>query len=172
MTFPICAPAMKNLKPSRLSVTPLPPWMMAPISNGRWPEVSWNGVTSLPAVCAETKRAQRRRAKTQTAILVRRCVMLVKLGLRMVAGRRRPPVNGGRLGLTTGWLVAGTGHGGFVEVEVGVDVLRVIEVFEGFEEADHCTGLCALEFGVGRSDLGDLGVFRGYLCRFEGFGDG
>ena len=90
----------------------------------------------------------------------------------VVSGRRKPPVNGGRLKLATGGLVAGTGHSGFVEVEVGVDVLSVVEVFEGFEEADHGVGLSALEFRVGRSDLGDFGVLGGDLCGLESFGDG
>ncbi len=50
--------------------------------------------------------------------------------------------------------------------------MRVVEVFEGFEEADHGVGLRAFEFGVGRGDLGDLGVLGCDLGGLEGFGYG
>ena len=65
-----------------------------------------------------------------------------------------------------------SGYSSFIEVEVGVDVLCVVEVFEGFEEADHGVGLRAFEFGVGGGDLGDFGVLGGDLGRFQGFGYG
>ena len=68
-------------------------------------------------------------------------------------------MNGGRwVQLPFGLLC---GYCGFIEVEVGVDVLCVVEVFDGFEEADHGVGLGAFELGVGGGDLGDLGVSRG-----------
>src|SRR6266702_331495 len=151
---------------------------MAPISKGRWLDRSWwNGVASvLMTACAEaTRAAESRRARTQTVAVARRCILLVNLylrRLRLSADRRKPPVNGGRLRLATEGLVTGADHGGFVEVEVGVDVLRVVEVLEDFEETDHGVGLRAFEFGVGRGDLGDLGVLGGDLCGLEGFGDG
>jgi hypothetical protein len=96
-----------------------------------------------------------------------RCWLQKKAGCR-----RRPPVHGGRLGLSCRFRsMAGVGDCSFVEVEVGVDVLRVVEVFDSLEEADHGVGLSAFEFGVGRGDLGDLGVLGGDLCSLEGFGD-
>ncbi len=53
------------------------------------------------------------------------------------------------------------GHGGFVHVEVGVDVLGVVEVFEDVEEAEHGGGLGAFELLVGGRDHGDFGVLGG-----------
>ena len=50
------------------------------------------------------------------------------------------------------------GHGSLVHVEVGVDVLRVVQIFQSFEQANHGVGLRAFELGVGRGDLRDLGV--------------
>lgn len=52
-----------------------------------------------------------------------------------------------------------SGQGGFVEVEVRVDVLRVVEVFNGFEQPYHCTCLGSFELGIGACDLGDLGSY-------------
>ncbi len=63
-------------------------------------------------------------------------------------------------------------HGSFVHVEVRVDVLRVVEIFDDFEEPDHGVGLSAFELGVGRGDLGDLGVLGRDLGGLEGFGYG
>src|ERR1700722_143577 len=64
------------------------------------------------------------------------------------------------------------GNGGFVEVEIGGTVLRIIQVFDSFKEANHRVGLGSLELGVGGGYLGDLGVFRGDFGGFEGLGDG
>ena len=50
--------------------------------------------------------------------------------------------------------------------------MRIVEVFDGFEEADHGVGLRALELGVGRGDLGDFGVLGSDLGGLQGFGDG
>ena len=56
------------------------------------------------------------------------------------------------------YRVLSVGYGGFVHVEVGVDVLGVVEVFEDLEEAHHGVGLTAFELGVGGGDQGDFGV--------------
>ena len=68
--------------------------------------------------------------------------------------------------------MTGIGYSCFVEVEVGVNILRVVQVFEGFEEADHGVGLSAFELGVGRGDLGDLSVLWRDLGGLQSFSDG
>src|SRR5437764_4588145 len=91
--------------------------------------------------------------------------------LRLFADRRKPPVTGGQISLQYRFGLL-SGYRGFIKVEVGVDILCVVEVFERFEEADHSVGLRAFEFGVGGGNLGDFGVLGGDLRGFEGFGYG
>src|SRR6185369_11946511 len=49
---------------------------------------------------------------------------------------------------------------GLIDVEVGVDVLDVVLIFEGFQQANHGGGLLAFQLHVVLRDHADLGDFR------------
>ena len=60
-------------------------------------DVEGSGVAADGGGLAQANRTVKsRKAKTQMAVVLLRCLLLINRGLRRPAGRRRPPVNGGR----------------------------------------------------------------------------
>ena len=43
-------------------------------------------------------------------------------------------------------------HVGFVDVKVGVDLLHVVVIFDGFHQAQHCLRAATFQFDVGLRD--------------------
>src|SRR5271165_5107653 len=161
-TLPARPPAERKLKSERLPV-PTPPCRNAPNSQGSVAMAALAGESSGDVlVCADAFRtAVTSRALRRQKVFIRESSFSAK---------ERPPAAAARL-IRQAALTGDLFELLRVHVEVRVDVLHVVIIFQRFQQPNALCGGRAFEFRVRRSDHRYLGQDRLNPCLLHGFRD-
>src|ERR1035438_10218545 len=176
--FPSCAPPHRKLKSER-SPTPLPQLMNGPYSQLRALRTSATGFAAVSCVSAVApsgdSAADLKLGVIKATINASRKIFAPEVKLLPFSGSKaqfsqeRPaqPV-GPRSRFLGGGSAGDLFHLLGCHIEVRVDVLRVVEVFQSLQQAEHLSYGRSFQLGISRCDHGDFIHHRGNACRLDG----